>query len=287
MKAMRSNFDFLEELDGDLSNLGRLAESYFQDDPRTSLIKIRQYCEQLTKRHAARMGTEVQENDTQADLLRKLKYERAAPDRVLDVLHHVRKLGNAAVHEGRGDHREALACLKMAVQLGVWHVRVTTVERDFSPSPFLPPKAPDTSGPELQVELERLRLERNNALTSAQKAEEEKRIALLAAETAEDRHGREIEERRTWEALAQDADRQLQELSAQARHQSSVERIAFAQAAEDAAAGAIVLDEQATRALIDQQLRDSYWEADTSKTRSSVSVTSSVLMLVQSFHEMM
>tara|TARA_R110000868_G_scaffold10357_1_gene51030 strand:- start:15356 stop:18700 length:3345 start_codon:yes stop_codon:yes gene_type:complete len=268
---MHSNFDFLEKLDSDLSNLGRLAESYFQDDPSTSLIKLRQFGERLTKRHATQIGLEIQETDTQADLLRKIKYERSAPDRVLDVLHHVRKLGNAAVHDGRGDHREALACLKMAVQLGVWHVRASTAQRNFSSGPFLPPKAPDTSEPDLQAELERLRAERNDALTSAQKAEEEKQIALLAAETAEERHKREIEERQTWEALAQDADRQLQELSEHASHQSSAERIAFAQAVDEAAR-AVVLDEQSTRALIDQQLRDRGWEADTSKIKFSKGV---------------
>jgi type I restriction enzyme R subunit len=268
---MRSNFDFLEKLDSDLSNLGRLAESYFQDDPSTSLIKLRQFGERLTKRHAAQMGIEIQESDTQADLLRKFKYERSAPDRILDVLHHIRKLGNSAVHDGRGDHSEALACLKMAVQLGVWHVRASTGQRKFSSGPFLPPKDPGTSEPDLQAELERLRAERNDALTSAQKAEEEKQIALLAAETAEERHKREIEERQTWEALAQEADRQLQKLSEQASHQSSAERIAFAQAVDEAA-GAVVLDEQSTRALIDQQLRDRGWEADTSKIKFSKGV---------------
>ena len=271
METRHSNFDFLENIDGDLCNLGRLSESYFQDDPSTSLIKLRQFCERLTKRHAAQMGIETQEFDTQTDLLRKLKFERAAPDRVLDVLHHVRKLGNAAVHDGHGNHREALACLKMAVQLGVWHVRATTDKRDFSAGTFLPPKAPETSGVELLAELGRLRAERNDALTAAQKAKEEKQIALLAAETAEDRHRREVEERRIWEAHAQDADRQLQELSEHARQQSTAERIAFAQAVE-VASGAVVLDEQSTRALVDQQLRDRGWEADTSRIRFSQGV---------------
>mmetsp|Transcript_993 Transcript_993/g.1902 ORF Transcript_993/g.1902 Transcript_993/m.1902 type:complete len:1118 (-) Transcript_993:1989-5342(-) len=271
METTHSNFDFLEDLDTDLSSLGRLAESYFQDDPSTSLIKLRQFGERLTKRHAALMGVEIQEIDTQADLLRKLKYERMAPDRVLDVLHHVRKLGNAAVHEGRGEHREALACLKMAVQLGVWHVRATTAQREFNPGPFLPPKAPNASGAELQGELDRLRTERNDALTAAQKAEEEKLRAILAAETAEDRHRREVKERRTWEALAQDADRQLQELAEQASHRTTADRIAFAQAAEEAA-GSVILDEQSTRALVDQQLRDRGWETDTSKIKFSKGV---------------
>ncbi|MDF1749565.1 MAG: type I restriction endonuclease, partial [Alphaproteobacteria bacterium] len=268
---MRSNFDFLEELDTDLSNFGRLSESYFHDDPSTSLIKLRQFSERLTKRHAAQMGIEILAIDTQADLLRKLKYERAAPDRILDVLHHIRKLGNAAVHDGYGDHREALACLKMAVQLGVWHLRVTTNQQNFSPGPFLPPNAPETSNAELRAELERLQAVRNAALTAAQKAEEARQMALLAAETAEGRHRREIEERRTWEAIAQDTDQRIQELSEHAGYQSTKERLEFVQAAE-AAAGAVVLDEQSTRALIDQQLRDRGWEADTSKLRYSKGV---------------
>ena len=63
MNATGSNFDFLEHLDLELANLGRLAESYFQDDPSTSLIKLRQFSERLTKRHAALMVIEIQPAD--------------------------------------------------------------------------------------------------------------------------------------------------------------------------------------------------------------------------------
>lgn len=266
MQRSPSNFGFLDQLDAELANLGRLAESYFQDDPSTSLIKLRQFSERLTKRHAALMGIEIRDGYTQADLLRTLKFERAAPDRVLDVLHHIRKLGNAAVHDGHGDHREALACLKMSVQLGVWHIRSATSRRDFSPGPFLPPRAPHAASNDLQAEIERLRAERNNALTAVQKAEDEKQQALLAAENAQDRHRREAEERKVWEALAEDAERQIQELTAQAQKQNAAQRLEFVQAANEAV-GAIDLDEQATRALIDQQLRDSGWEADSSNLK--------------------
>ena len=266
MAPSSSNFDFLDDLDRELSSLGRLAESYFHDDPSTSLIKLRQFGERLTKRHAAVMGIDGEDTENQAQLLRKIKFERAAPERVLDVLHHIRKLGNAAVHEGAGDHRQALACLKMSVQLGVWHVRATSSRRDFSPGPFVPPTAPDTSNQELQAELARLRAERNDALTAAQKAEEQRQEAMRAAETAEERHRREVEERKTWEALAQDTDRQLQELAAHANQKPASEKLELAKAAEEAA-GAITLDEQSTRALIDQQLRERGWEADSSTIR--------------------
>ena len=266
MDQPRSNFEFLDHLDGELANLGRLAESYFQDDPSTSLIKLRQFGERLTRRHAAMVGIDLQVADTQSDVLRRLQYERAAPERVLDVLHHIRKLGNAAVHDGKGNHREALACLKMSVQLGVWHVRASTSDREFSAGPFLPPQPPFNPNTELQQELDRLRAERNEALTAAQKADEERQQAILAAESAAARHQREIEERKTWEALAQDADRQLQEFVEQAQRQAPTAKLSFVMAANEAA-GAIDLDEQATRALIDQQLRDRGWEANSVELR--------------------
>ena len=261
MDQPRSNFDFLDRLDGELANLGRLAESYFQDDPSTSLIKLRQFGERITRRHAAIVGIDLLDGDNQSDILRRLQYERAAPERVLDVLHHIRKLGNAAVHDGKGDHREALACLKMSVQLGVWHVRASTSDRTFSAGPFLPPQPPSSPNIELQQELDRLRAERNEALTAVQKAEEERQQAILAAESASSRHQREIEERKTWEAIAQDAERQLQEFVANAQRQAPTDKISFIMAANEAA-GVIDLDEQATRALIDQQLRDRGWEAN-------------------------
>ncbi|NOD62713.1 type I restriction-modification system endonuclease [Ruegeria sp. HKCCD6109] len=268
MDQFQSNFAFLDQLDVELANLGRLAESYFQEDPSTSLIKIRQFGERLARRHAVLAGVDLVDADTQVDLLRRLKYDRAAPDRVLDVLHHIRKLGNIAVHEGQGDHRQALTCLKMSVQLGVWHLRATTKDREFSPGPFVPPRAPQSSTEELVKELERLRRERDDALTAVQRAEEQRRQALLDAESAEARHQRELSERQTWEALAQDADKQLQELAAQVQGQSATLRAEFVEAA-NVAVSAIDLDEQSTRALIDQQLRDRGWEADSSEIRYS------------------
>lgn len=266
MTPSPSNFNFLDRIDGDLASLAKLAESYFQDDPSTSLIKLRQFAERLTKRHAALVGCELREDDTQVDLLRRLKFDRAAPDTVLDVLHHIRKLGNAAVHDSQGGHREALACLKMAVQLGVWHVRTATSERHFSASAFRPPEPPTDPSVELREELERLRAERNEALTAAEAAEEARQQALLAAEDAEARNRREKEERQTWEALAQDADRQLQDFVEKAQRQTPAENLSFLTAANEAA-GVIDLDEQATRALIDQQLRDRGWEADSLSLR--------------------
>ena len=268
MTNSESNFEFLEKIDPELFNLGRRAESYFADDPSTCVMKIRQFAERLSKRHAALAGVEINTRDTQSDLLRKFKYEDSVGTNILDVLHYIRQLGNDANHEFKGNHREALSCLKMSKQLGVWHVRSTTSDRNFTAGKFIPPQSPTSMSKEMEAELVRLRAERNDALTAAQRSEEEKQNALLMAETAETRHKREREERKTWEALAQNADRQLRELTEHAKTQSPAQQMAFVHSSKEAA-GRLDLDEQATRALIDQQLRDRGWAANSIDFRHS------------------
>jgi type I restriction enzyme R subunit len=69
--------------------------------------------------------------EPQADLLRRLRLDGNYPRNVLDLFHQLRLAGNAAVH---GDHATALACLKMARQLGIWFYR-TFVDRNFKAGP--------------------------------------------------------------------------------------------------------------------------------------------------------
>ncbi|WP_423211749.1 hypothetical protein [Paracoccus yeei] len=134
----------------------------------------------------------------------------------------------------------------------------STADRGFSAGVFIPPRSPSNPTEELRDELSRLRSERDAALTVAQKAEEARQQAMRDAESAKERHQREVEERQIWEALAQDADRQLQEFITEAKKQVPATMALFVQAANDAA-GVIDLGEQATRALTDQQLRDRGW----------------------------
>ncbi len=197
------NFQFLQPISPQLEKLGTLAEHFFHADPSTSLIKLRQFSEILTQLHAAHAGLLPEPAETQSDLLRRLKFERAIPDKVLDVLHHIRKTGNSAVHEGSGDHRQALTALKMSVQLGIWHYRVVRGDAKFSPGPFVPPENPTSAAEELQQELDRLRRERDAALNDAQLAQKAAELAQREAETASDREQREKEERAQWEALNQ------------------------------------------------------------------------------------
>src|SRR5438309_558300 len=115
-----ANFSFLAVHDAQLVRLGALAERYFKDDPTTSLIKLRQYGEVLAQLVAAKAGLFGDPQEQQADLLRRLKFDRVVPREVGDLFHHLRLVGNKATHEHHGNHAEALTALKVGRELGIW-----------------------------------------------------------------------------------------------------------------------------------------------------------------------
>lgn len=269
------NFDFLSVYDVQLALIPSLAERYFQDDPNTCLIKLRQFGEMLAGQLAARTGLLEAKDESQVDLLRRLKYERAAPTQVFDLFHQLRIVGNRAIHEQVGDHGEALANLKIARQLAIWFHRTFGSDAKFKPGPFAPPPDPNAASKALKEELERLRNERDALLSEAERNQQAREQLQMEREDAEARAKREQEEKELWVALAEETEQEkvriheklmaIQEQSAQAvpsEYEATIQR------ARDAARH-IDLDELETRVLIDQQLRDRGWEADTERLRYS------------------
>jgi len=164
-----SNFGFLAKRYPQLERLGALGERYFSDDPIVSLITVRQFGEGLAQLVAARSGLFTDPNEPQADLLRRLRVDGNYPRNVLDLFHQLRIDGNAAAHRREGDHAKALTCLKMARQLGIWFYR-TFDDARFKAGPFQPPRPPIDATAELSAELGRLRVERDAALSEAERA---------------------------------------------------------------------------------------------------------------------
>src|SRR4051812_12183623 len=108
-----ANFGFLAKHDEQLVRLGALAERYFKEDPSTSLIKLRQFGELLAQIVAAKAGLFENVEESQADLIRRLKLERVIPREAGELFHHLRVVGNKATHDHEGDHAEALTALKV------------------------------------------------------------------------------------------------------------------------------------------------------------------------------
>ncbi len=260
-----ANFGFLARYDAGLVAVATRAEQYFPDDPVTSLMKFRQFGEMLAQQMAARTGVFTTMEESQAELLVRLRREGTVPRDVLDVFHDLRRRGNDATHGHQGDRAEAMAALRLARQLAIFFHR-TFGDPKFKPGPFQPPRPPVDATAELQAEIERLRAERDASLTTAERARE-------AAEAAEARAQAEAADRAVWEALA--AEEQA------ARTALAAELVALQQAAATAppaaqqtisllafqAAEALDLDEASTRDRIDAQLRARGWEADTRTLR--------------------
>jgi type I restriction enzyme R subunit len=271
-QATSSNFGFLSKRYPQLERLGALGERYFSDDPVVSLIRVRQFGEVLAQLVAARSGLFADADEPQADLLRRLRIDASYPRNVLDLFHQLRIAGNAATHHNEGDHATALGCLKMARQLGIWFYRTFDDQR-FKPGPFQPPRPPIDATAELTAELGRLRAERDTALSEVQRAKAAAEDAEAARLTAETGAKGAAKERALWEQLAAEAEaaknqlaQQLASLQAAAVASPPAEQQQVLQLALSAAE-AISLDEADTRALIDQQLRDSGWGADTKELR--------------------
>ena len=163
--ATSPNFGFLAKHYPELGRLAARSERYFSDDPIVSLITLRQFGEALARLVATRSGLYTDPNEPQRDLLRRLRVDGRYPSKVLELFHRLRKHGNAATHYHTGDHAKALACLKMARQLGIWFCR-TFDNHNFEAGPFQPPRPPIDATTELTAELDRLRAERDAALSA-------------------------------------------------------------------------------------------------------------------------
>ena len=273
MQRTSPNFAFLSAHDPQLALLGALAEHYFQEDPNTCLIKLRQFSELIAQRAAANAGLFVSTNERQADMIQRLRYERILPPEIADLLHTLRQAGNSAVHAMAGEHALALNSIKIARQVGVWFHR-TFGDASFTPGPFVPPPDPAAADQALQAELAQLREQAAAARTEAEQAAAAAQAAAEARMTAEERMEREREERQIWEQLATEAEQARFQLAAQlAAAQAAAQAAPQATAAipkrAAEAAQRLDIDEATTRTLIDAQLVARGWEADTQQIRYS------------------
>jgi len=290
------NFAYLAHHDARLVALATQAEEHFAGDPTVTLFKLRQFGEVLAQRAAAKVGLFESAEEGQQQLIDRLWERNVIGATQRSLFHDLRRVGNVAVHEGKGDHREALHQLRMARELAVWFQRSFGNSRKFDPGPFVPPSEPRKAEAGLHDELQRLRDDveaRQKELEAAQRAiEEAKKVAdaeAAAKETAQERAAKAAEDLGIWETLANEqieAHRETAKVEAQrsaalleqnrkllaelaalqaAAQAMPPKQLALAVERASAASEAIELDEAATRKLIDRQLADAGWEVDSQR----------------------
>ena len=157
--------------------------------------------------------------------------------------------------------------LKLARQLAIWFHK-TFSDAGFKPGPFIPPTSPADASAEPKAEIERLSVALAASQTAVERAQADAERHARELETAEGTSRHLIEERALWEQLAQEAEANkmamAQELAQlQASAQSAVpKQLALLQEQAETAARAIDLNEAVTRAIVDKQLLNRGWMAD-------------------------
>lgn len=272
------NFAFLNPNYASLCNIATLAEKIFALDPNACLIKIRLFGEQLTKEYTARVSPDIPVGLTQFELLTALDRQDLLPVNIKDYLHSIRKEGNNATHGGYGSHSSALSMLKLARQVAIWFYQ-TLEDPNLQAGPFAPPRDPEEATLELRAEMARLREELAASQSEEERARTRAEEAAYNALTAQERIIHEQQERELWEELAQQVEQekalieaQLIALQAELRQHQGNYRLAQVLERARNAAKHMQMDEATTRTLIDQQLREVGWEADSSRLRYSEGV---------------
>ena len=276
-KSAATNFAFLEEHDSLFVELAETAERAFASDPNTTLIKLRQLGEALAQHLAALSGIEFDEQTSQSDLLYRLNRELRLEPQVKELFHTLRIEGNKATHQFRTRHKEAMDGLKLARELTIWfHRSFGKAGTSFKPGPFVAPSDPSAELRQLHGDIEKLRHELQQAnmeLDSSQQLSElveKEKAEFEALAFAMDEESRALAEQartheQTLEKQQKDYEQKikalLDQLSQQGEKLVNEQRQHVAKQTK-AASDTLVLNEELTRILIDQQLNETGWEAD-------------------------
>jgi type I restriction enzyme R subunit len=272
-----SNFNFLAEHDSLLVELAQAAERVFSSDPNTTLIKLRQLGEALAQHLASIVGVEFSEQTSQADLLYHLNRELRLDANVREMFHILRIQGNKATHQFRTNHKEAIDGLRVARNLAVWfHQSFGKQGINFKTGAFSPPIDPSAELRELQAQISRLSNELEYA--NVELSESQQLNDLIAREKSEfeelalamDEESRSLAKQTQKTEAALDVQKKeyeakllhlRQQLNEQDTQKQNTQRQQVAQKTQ-VATQHLVLDEALTRILIDTQLIEADWEAD-------------------------
>ncbi|MDQ8196339.1 type I restriction-modification system endonuclease [Coraliomargarita sp. SDUM461004] len=280
-----SNFTFLKTHDPLFLQLATSAERVFSSDPNTTLIKLRQLGEAIAQDLATSCGIEFNEQTKQIDLIYQLGRALQLDPQIIKLFHKIRISGNDATHQFETQHKDALSGLKVARELALWYHRSSgRAAPNFKAGPFQEPADPSRTLRELKSKVQVLsaqltessqQLESNQSLLQLQQEEKEAYEALAEEMDAE---------ARSYQAQSANSEAELKKQ--QAAFESQIQALQSELASKEAeqqkknqeqakiytarvrkACKLVTLNEEMTRILIDQQLNDFGWIADSQELR--------------------
>ena len=230
---MRSNFEFLKDVEPHvLYRIAYLAETYLYTDPNGCLMKLRQFAEVMVNEVFQIEHIVLPHDNNQANRISVLKREGIIEHQLGSILNQLRQRGNEAAHAGFDSVSSAKTNLQMAYKLAQWYA--LSYGEGTGGHTFVMPQEGDNP---------------NIAELQAEKEAQEQQIKALTE--------------------------QLLELQKQQSYWEAAQTKEFINAQKERARRTelyvknLQLSEAETRQLIDAQLCEAGWQADTEHLRYS------------------
>nr|WP_314995319.1 type I restriction-modification system endonuclease [uncultured Capnocytophaga sp.] len=230
---MRSNFEFLKDVEPHvLYRIAYLAETYLYTDPNGCLMKLRQFAEVMVNEIFQIEHIVLPHDNNQANRISVLKREGIIEHQLGSILNQLRQRGNEAAHAGFDSVSSAKTNLQIAYKLAQWYA--LSYGEGTGGHTFVMPQEGDSP---------------NIAELQAEKETQEQQIKALTE--------------------------QLLELQKQQSYWEAAQTKEFINAQKERARRTelyvknLQLSEAETRQLIDAQLCEAGWQADTEHLRYS------------------
>ncbi|WP_196160727.1 type I restriction-modification system endonuclease [Reinekea sp. G2M2-21] len=271
-----SNFEFLKEHDPIFFQLTHNAEKIFAIDPNASLMKVRQFGEAVAQDIASQVGLLKGERENQLDLLNRLRSRLDIDQTILQLFHALRKEGNVANHQFTTTFKQAMDALKSARAIAIWyHQTFSKNAKNFKAGPFILPPDPSAGLKELEDQIQQLKAKLQD---NEQSQEQSSELAELIKEEAAQHNqlkAKLAEDAEIYEQLLQQQEAETARIKAEfeakvksltieaERLKREKEQLANVKQQTKQATKQLHLSEAETRLLIDVQLTEAGWQADT------------------------
>ncbi|HIF9343067.1 TPA: type I restriction-modification system endonuclease [Photobacterium damselae] len=256
-----SNFKFLQGVNDTLYIIALSAERNLHQDPHTTLFKVRLLSEEIVNYISELV--KLDEGLSTFEQLKQLGNKGYLDEERQAIFHALRKHGNKAAHGYYNNATAAGYALEIAHKAATIYYRVKTGDGSFKPNPY---QAPSEQQNDNLIEQSNEEIARLNAIIDkleSQKSPEfdirQAQIAFLEAKDNDSLNQAQARIRELEQQLQQQASLNTEPEDEAKASQELKQRIELLKHSH------FDLNEAQTRFIIDQQLRDAGWEADTQK----------------------
>ncbi|MGJ8697760.1 MAG: type I restriction-modification system endonuclease [Verrucomicrobiaceae bacterium] len=275
MPLASPNFQFLKKHDQHLLKLAAGAEAYCFTEPDLALTRVRQLSEAIVASVLKYTPQNASDRPSFLSQINQLLDQGILSRELGDTLHTIRRLANHAVHSGQADQGKALHGIKLIRGVAIWFHKLS--QPNFKAGAFVPPPSPVDASDELEKELDALKEELTKEQQARNKAENKASTLAEAHAQAVNDSKQAYDDQLAALELAAESEKKWQEsqeaflstkteetkvTSEEAKEVTKTAKKAAKEFASD-------LDEAETREIIDAQLQDAGWIADTINLRYS------------------